>query len=145
MPKILIVDNSLFIRTALQKILEDAGHTVVGQASNGKEALHLFLSLRPDVVTLDLVMDTPDRRLSRSPEESASDGLNALQEIRARDPKAVILVVTAGRQLLERARALGAAGVIFKPLNADQVLQTLLQARLGPARAKAPLPPPAKG
>lgn len=66
MANILIVDDAAFMRSSLQNIVEKAGHKVVGLAGDGSEAIRLYKTLRPDIVTMDIVM------------RGMSDGLQAL-------------------------------------------------------------------
>ena len=56
MAKILIVDDSDFARNAIRKIVESGGHEVVGLAADGTQAMQLFKSLKPEIVTLDYLM-----------------------------------------------------------------------------------------
>jgi two-component system, chemotaxis family, protein-glutamate methylesterase/glutaminase len=108
MPKIrvLVVDDSAFLRRALPRILEsDPDITVIGTATNGAEGLRLVKELAPDVVTLDVMM--PDM-----------DGLTALRHIMREAPTPVVMVssLTAEgeRETLE-ALALGAVDFVTKP------------------------------
>ena len=82
MRRLLVVDDALFMRKMICGVAAEAGWDVVGEAANGREAVTLYEQLRPDLVTMDLVM----------PEMG---GLEALREIRARDPGARVVVVTA--------------------------------------------------
>ena len=80
--KILIVDNSEIIRSRLQSLVADLdGATVVGMATDARQALLLFQSVNPDLVILDL----------RMPEGS---GLDVLQEIKARSPSTQVAILT---------------------------------------------------
>lgn len=56
MGKILIVDDTLFMRTLLKNILFSGGHTIVGEAGDGDEAVEKYKELKPDLVTMDVVM-----------------------------------------------------------------------------------------
>ena len=69
--RVLIVDDALFMRNMLKDIFTNAGHSVVGEAANGDEAITQYAELKPDLVTMDIVM----------PQKS---GIEALQEIRKR-------------------------------------------------------------
>ena len=60
MAKILIVDDSRTSRKVLRGILESKGHTVVGEACNGQEAVVLYEELRPELVTMDITMPIMD-------------------------------------------------------------------------------------
>lgn len=117
MKKIIIVDDSLFMRMILKNTLDEFGYEIVAEASNGLEALTLYTELQPDLVTLDITM----------PE---MDGLTALQEIKRLDPEAKVIMVSAmGQQaLLIRAVSMGAIDFIVKPFNKDRVREALLKA-----------------
>ena len=82
MKRLLIVDDALIMRKMIRDVAEAAGWEVVGEAADGREAVEAYRSLRPDLVTLDLVMPV-------------MGGLDALREIRAGDPEARVVVVTA--------------------------------------------------
>ncbi len=107
MIRVLIVDDSPFIRIALRKVLSSAPDIeVVGEASNGEEAIRLTEALKPDVVTLDINMPV-------------MDGLEALGEIVKRCPTCRVLMVSAltkegARETIE-ALDRGALDFITKP------------------------------
>jgi two-component system, chemotaxis family, chemotaxis protein CheY len=114
MAKILIVDDTLFMRTMLRKLLEDHGHQVVGEASTGEEAIQKYKILLPDLVTMDITM--PDM-----------DGISAAKEIIALDIKAKIIMCSAmGQQLLVLdAIKAGAKDFIVKPFQQERVLEAI--------------------
>ena len=60
MARILIADNASFMRSCLKYIVENAGHEVVGMAKGGQEAVDLYEQLKPDLVTLDILMEGMD-------------------------------------------------------------------------------------
>ena len=102
--KVLIVDDAAFMRMMLRDILAKNGFDVVGEADNGKVAVQMYNELKPDVVTMDITM----------PE---MDGIAAVKEIKAADPGAKIVMVSAmGQQamVIEAIRS-GAADFIVKP------------------------------
>jgi len=108
--KILIVDDTLFMRHVLRGIVEEEGWTVVGEASNGVEAVEMFRILGPDITTMDIVMPL-------------KSGIDALAEIMTDYPDARVIMCSALGQegLVEEARKAGAKGYITKPFEADQV------------------------
>lgn len=120
MANILIVDDAVFMRVSLQHILENAGHKVVGFAENGSEAIRLHKTLRPDIVTMDIVM-------------AGMDGLLALKGIKEEDPEARVIMVTAlGQEYTqEQAQKLGAAGYIRKPFKAEDIVDEIKKVLAG--------------
>jgi len=112
--RILIADDSEHQRRAVRDILESEAFEVVGEASNGHEAVRLFESLRPDMVLLDLVM----------PE---SCGLSALREIRGRcsDTPVVVCSSFGQERLAAEAVVSGANDFVVKPCHPFQLLATL--------------------
>jgi two-component system, chemotaxis family, chemotaxis protein CheY len=112
--RVLIVDDSLLMRRMVKDTLVSDGWEVVGEASNGHEAVEKYQQLRPDAVTLDIVM--PD-----------TDGMEALQTILRIDPEAKVVVVSALNQtkLISEAIRSGAQDFIAKPFLPEQLQQTL--------------------
>ena len=110
MAKILIVDDASFMRGSLKFIVENAGHEVVAMAKNGREALELYKKLKPDLVTLDILMDE-------------MDGFSALTAFRDLDNDAKVIMVTALGQDEKQAEArkLGASGYIRKPFTMSEI------------------------
>lgn len=103
---LLITDDAVIIREIIKDIATAAGWQVVGEASNGQQAIDRYMELRPKACTLDLVM----------PEY---DGLHALRGIRQIDPEAKVVVVSAldQKQVLMEAFRAGAADFLVKPFN----------------------------
>lgn len=114
MARILVVDNASFMRSSLKYILETSGHEVVGMAENGIEAIRLFKEIKPDLVTMDILMEE-------------MDGIQALENIRKYDPAAKIVMVTALGQenTVERAMQLGALGFIRKPFKVTDITKEI--------------------
>lgn len=104
--KVLIVDDSAFMRTALERMLnEDSGIEIIGSAANGKEAVSKVVRLRPDVVTMDVEMPI-------------MDGLHALKEIMRLCPTPVLMVSSLtheGAKVTLDALELGAVDYVPKP------------------------------
>ena len=115
--RILITDDTAFMRLLLQKILTENGYEVVGEADNGKEAVRLFERHRPDLVTMDITMPI-------------LNGVEALKRIRALDPNAQVLMVSAmGQQnMVMQALREGARGFLVKPFEKEKVLQAVAEA-----------------
>ena len=114
MAKVLITDDSRFMRDNLRSILQAAGHEIVGEAPNGKEAVSMYDRLHPDLVTMDITMPI-------------MNGLDALKEIIAHDSRASVIMVTAigkPEKVLEALNA-GAKSYITKPFEKDKVLEAI--------------------
>ena len=116
MAKILIVDDSRTSRKIFREILEDAGHTIIGEAVDGEDGYLKYQELKPDVVTLDITMPK-------------LDGIEALQLIRKFDENAKAIMITAAGQKDKMVRAVkyGAAEFITKPYEASDVLKVIDQ------------------
>jgi two-component system chemotaxis response regulator CheY len=114
---VLIVDDVAFVRKTLAEILTEAHYQVVGEAQDGLQALELYASLRPDLVTMDVVM----------PQMS---GIDATRRIMKADKDARVVIVSAMGQenLVMEAINVGARDYILKPFSADEVLKTVERA-----------------
>jgi len=114
MGRILIVDDTLFMRTLLKNILFSGGHDIVGEAGDGDEAIAKYQELKPDLVTMDVVMPKVN-------------GIEALKGIRAIDPNAKVVMCTAvgQEQMVKLAIKTGARGYIVKPFQAPKVLEEI--------------------
>lgn len=115
--KVLIVDDAAFSRSTLRDILVGAGFEVAGLARDGDEGIFLYEILRPDVVTMDLVM--PRR-----------DGLSAIRAIKEFDGDAQIVVCSAltDARNVRDALLAGARDFIVKPYDARRVVEALTRA-----------------
>ncbi len=114
MAKILIVDDSRTSRRMLREMLQGLGHEVIGEATNGQEAVVCFKDYQPDIVTLDITMPI-------------LDGIDALKQIIAIDPSAKVIMVTAAGQkskILEAIKA-GASDYVVKPMTKEQLALAL--------------------
>lgn len=111
---VLICDDAIFMRTMVGDILQAAGFAVVGEAETGVQAVERYLELRPDLVTMDIVM--PDM-----------GGIDAVREITRQDPAARILMCSAmGQQaLVVEAIQAGAKDFVVKPFQASRVIEAV--------------------
>lgn len=111
---VLICDDAIFMRTMIGDILRQAGFQVVGEAENGHQAIEKYREIRPDFVTMDIVM----------PEMG---GIDAVREIIREDPQAKILMCSAmGQQaLVIEAIQAGARDFVVKPFQPSRVLEAV--------------------
>jgi two-component system chemotaxis response regulator CheY len=115
--KVLIVDDALFMRKMLSDILKKEGFEVCGEAENGREALEKYQELKPDLVTMDIVM----------PKMEDIDGIGAVKEIMKVDSQAKIIMVSAMGQhaLVVEAIQAGARDFIIKPFQPSRVVEAI--------------------
>ena len=112
--KILIADDSAYMRSILKDLLLRNGYDVIGEAENGREVIELYGKLKPDIIAMDIMM----------PEMS---GTQALKELKERYPEArVVMSASMGQQnlVVEAIRA-GAAEFFIKPVQAERVVEAI--------------------
>lgn len=115
--KVLIVDDSVVMRAMIKDVLTKNGFEVVGQAKNGVEALDLFIKLRPDLVTMDVIM----------PGET---GIEVVKKIISTDASAKILMVSGLNQktLVMQAMESGAREFVVKPFEHKDLVEAATKA-----------------
>ena len=107
--RILVAEDEALIRIDLAEMLGEAGYDVVGQASNGEQAVELAKELEPDLVIMDVKMPV-------------MDGISAAQEIGAAKVCPVVMLTAFSQtELVERARDAGVMAYIVKPFTADDL------------------------
>jgi two-component system chemotaxis response regulator CheY len=117
MANILIVDDSKFMRKMLSDILSGEGHRILAEAENGKEAIELYKNLKPDLVTLDIIM----------PEVEGVDAISALNAMTKASPRGRVVMVSAMGQekVVEECIQSGASDFIIKPFHPSDVAGTV--------------------
>lgn len=111
--RILIVDDESLIRMDIRDILESEMHEVVGEASNGVDAILLCKELKPDVVLMDVKMPK-------------LDGIEAARQIGYNHLAPVVLLTSYSQQdLVSKARESGVYGYLIKPVREEQLIPTL--------------------
>ncbi|MBD0402420.1 MULTISPECIES: response regulator [Flammeovirga] len=114
--KVLIVDDSLYMRSIIKDALEEAGFEVIGQASNGEEAIDLALDSEPDLITLDNIL--PDML-----------GLDILKTLKEEDLTSKIIMISAvGQQaVIDEGMNLGLDSYLVKPFTPEQLTEAIGQ------------------
>ena len=109
-----MVDDDSMMREMLKLILFSEDYPVIGEASNGQDAIALCAMHKPGLVLLDINMPK-------------MDGLQALEEIRKISPASVVLMVSAELTMdrVSEAIKIGASGFVVKPLNPGSVLDKI--------------------
>jgi len=116
--KVLIVDDTAFMRMTLRSLLEKNGCEVIGEAENGEVGVVQYQTLTPDLVTMDITMPV-------------MDGITAIQKIKEKDPAAKIIVVSAmgQKELIIKALKSGAKDFIVKPFQTDRVTEAIAKVK----------------
>ena len=123
--RVLLAEDEAIIRLDLAEMLGDAGYEVVGQASDGEQAVALAESLQPDLAILDIKMPV-------------MDGLSAAEAIgEKRICPVVMLTAFSQKELVERARDAGVMAYVVKPFTAGDVTPAIEVARSRWAELKA--------
>ncbi|MBI4752954.1 response regulator [Candidatus Desantisbacteria bacterium] len=117
--RILIVDDSLFMRKILRKILANADYDVVGEAIDGAGAVQRYRELKPDLVTMDIVL--PDIEMN---------GIETLKWLIRIDPEVKIVMISAVGydELINEVLSVGAKDFVVKPFKPEILIKTIQQA-----------------
>ncbi|MEG2295193.1 MAG: response regulator [Oscillospiraceae bacterium] len=112
--KILVVDDAAFMRMMVKEALSKNGYTDIIEAADGVLAIEAYFANKPDLVIMDITM--PNK-----------DGIQALREIKEKDPSAKIVMCSAMGQeaMVVEAIRLGALDFIVKPFKSDRITQTI--------------------
>ena len=114
MRRVMIVDDAAFMRFTIKHILEKNDFLLVEEADNGEDAIRKYKEAKPDIVTMDITMPQ-------------MNGIEALKAIKAYDPVAKIVMVSAMGQeeMVMEAIMNGAKSFLVKPFKEEQVVKTL--------------------
>ena len=112
--RILIVDDSFYMRTMLKNMLTDAGYEVVGEAPNGQTALQMAKETNPDLVTLEVIL----------PDNTGQDVLKGIKQDQP-DMKVVIVSAVGQEVIVSEAIQYGALAYIVKPFSEEKVLEVV--------------------
>ncbi len=114
MSKVLIVDDSVYMRSLIKTALVDQGHEIVGEAADGDSAINMALELGPDLITLDNIL--PDMM-----------GLEILKVLKEEGVDSKIIMVSAvGQQtVVNKGKELGADEYIVKPFTSEALIDVV--------------------
>ena len=112
--RIMVVDDSRVVHKEMKKMLQDSEIEIVACCRSGEEALECYEEVKPDLVTMDIVMP-------------GMDGMEACRKMRERWPDSNIFMVSsmAYEDIINDAAALGAKGFLFKPFTQESLLTGL--------------------
>jgi len=118
--RVILADDHQIVRQGLRGLLEKAGHVVVGEASDGHEALKLARTLSPDIAVLDLSMPL-------------LNGLDAAREIRRIAPeiKTILLTMYTDKEYVLQAMKAGARGYVLKTQAAEDLIRAIREISRG--------------
>ncbi|MDD3156823.1 response regulator [Anaeromusa sp.] len=125
MARVMIVDDALMMRKTLRRMLEKIDCEIVEEAASGEQALVKYAQCCPDLVTMDLTMP-------------GMGGLEAIRQLKAQEPAANILVISAlgQKHAVFEALQLGAKNYIVKPIN-EENLQSVVRLLLSETTKEA--------
>jgi len=114
MARIMVVDDTYFMRALIKAILKQAGHNVIAEARDGEEALRNYIIYKPDLVTMDITM-------------SGMNGLDAVKAIISHDKAAKIIMISAMSQksMVIGAIKNGAKHFVIKPVTVRKVISVI--------------------
>ena len=115
--RVMVVDDSRIQEVQIRKMLEGSGYEVVCYCRSGEDALAQYDGVKPDVVTMDIIMP-------------GIDGLETAQVLMYEHDEARIVMVSSlgGDDVLQELYGIGAQAVLFKPLTKEALLNALKKA-----------------
>lgn len=113
MKTVLVVDDSSFMRKYIKQILTQNDYDVIGEATNGEEAIEQYMALKPNVITMDIAMDK-------------INGIEASKKILELDPNAKIVIVSSLSQksIIIKLLESGVRDFVVKPIKEETLLKT---------------------
>lgn len=116
---VLIVDDSLYMRTLIKDALKEGGYSIVGEAANGEEAIDLAFELMPDIITLDNIL----------PDMIGTDILKVFKEEGL--PSKVVMISAVGQDsVINEGLKLGATDYIVKPFTPEKLIDALKKSKI---------------
>ena len=113
MKTVLVVDDSLYMRTMISEALKKSGYDIIAQAANGETAIELALKHKPDLITLDNIL----------PDMIGIDILKILKQEKAIESKIVLISAVGQELIVKEGLSLGASNYIVKPFTSESLLE----------------------
>ncbi len=112
--KVMVVDDSRIVQLQLQNILSDTDYQVIACCQNGEDALKMYDEVKPDLVTMDILMP-------------GMDGLQTTRLLLEAHPQARVLMVSslAYDDTINEANNIGAKGFVYKPFDKEQIISSM--------------------
>ena len=115
MKTVLVVDDSLYMRTMISDALTKAGYNIIAQVANGEAAIDMALEYKPDLITLDNIL----------PDMIGTDILRVLKHDEKIDSKVVMISAVGQESVIQEGMSLGASNYIVKPFTAEGLVDTV--------------------
>lgn len=115
---VLIVDDSMYMRTMIKDALEEAGYQVVGEAANGESAIDQAMELNPDLITLDNIL----------PDMIGTDILRVIKGEESLQSKVIMISAVGQESVIQEGMSIGAEDYIVKPFTAEQLVASVKKA-----------------
>lgn len=112
---VLIVDDSLYMRTLINEALIAEGYEIIGQAANGEQAIEMALELKPDLITLDNIL----------PDMIGIDILKILKQDEKIDSKVIMISAVGQEAVIREGMELGASDYIVKPFTPNSLVDVV--------------------
>lgn len=112
---VLIVDDSMYMRTLIKEALVDAGYEVLGEAVNGESAIDQAMELNPDLITLDNIL----------PDMIGIDILKVIKGEESLKSKVVMISAVGQESVVQEGLQIGAEDYIVKPFTTDQLIDSV--------------------
>ncbi|MBL6447047.1 response regulator [Fulvivirga sp. 29W222] len=114
---VLVVDDSLYMRTLIKDALSEGGYSIIGEAANGEEAIDLAFELMPDIITLDNIL----------PDMIGTDILKVFKE-EGLTSKVIMISAVGQDSVISEGMSLGALDYIVKPFTSEILLGAVAKA-----------------
>lgn len=115
MKTVLVVDDSLYMRTMISDALTKAGYNIIAQAANGEAAIDMALEHQPDLITLDNIL----------PDMIGTDILRVLKQDEKISSKVVMISAVGQESVIQEGMSLGASNYIVKPFTSEGLVDTI--------------------
>jgi len=115
MKRVLVVDDSMYMRSLISDALTKAGYEIVAQAANGETAIDMALEHKPDLITLDNIL----------PDMIGTDVLRVLKMDEKIESKVVMISAVGQESVICEGMSLGASNYIVKPFTSESLVDTI--------------------
>lgn len=112
---VLVVDDSMYMRSLITDALEQAGYEVIGEAANGESAIDQAMELNPDLITLDNIL----------PDMIGIDILKVIKGEEGLKSKVIMISAVGQDSVVQEGLSIGAEDYIVKPFTSEQLVESV--------------------